>query len=78
MVWFRRKLKLPAPIPTPVRQEMDRTPEWWDREYRALVRRVFPPKPFNHAEHEGHNIVEDITYGGRVTHRACIDCRGDG
>jgi hypothetical protein len=68
-----RRTRRPVASST-VRQELDQSPEWWDREYRALMRQVFPPKPFDPAEHEGHCIVEDRTLGGVVLFQACTEC----
>lgn len=60
-----------APIAQSVREELDQTPEWWARQYRALIRKQIPRDA---AHHDGHNIVEARTYGGRTLYRTCVDC----
>lgn len=54
-----------------LRAELDQTPEWWDSQYRQLVRRQIPR---DLASHEGHSIVEEHTYAGTIIYRACTDC----
>jgi hypothetical protein len=56
-----------------VRAELNQTPAWWDAQYGALVRKCFPPKPFDPAEHEGHEIEELRTFGGTVI-AFCAEC----
>jgi hypothetical protein len=65
-----------TPPPTAILDELHQTSKWWDREFEALNRAAFPPKPFNPAEHEGHNLIEVMTFGGSVVHRSCNDCIG--
>jgi hypothetical protein len=64
-------------IPADIRAELDQTPEWWDRKYRELKRAAFPPKPFDPADHDGHDIVEVMTFGAGVVARYCAQCRPD-
>lgn len=61
-------------IPADIRAEIDQTPEWWDREWGELNRRCFPPKPFDPAEHEGHDLIEIVAYGRRVVRVICTEC----
>ena len=46
-------------IPPSIRGELDQTPEWWNAQYKALVRKQIPR---DLASHEGHNIVRLRTY----------------
>lgn len=57
--------------PAAIRAELDQTPEWWDRQYRALIRKRIPRDP---ASHEDHSISEARTYGGGTLYRTCVDC----
>ena len=52
-----------------VRAEMEQTPEWWDGQYRALVRKQIPRDA---ASHEGHRIIDIRTYA--TERHACADC----
>lgn len=54
-----------------IRAEFDQTPEWWDRQYRALERKQIPRDA---AYHEGHNVVDFRTYASAVVLRECADC----
>lgn len=50
------------PIPADIRDELDQTPAWWDRQYRALLAETFTEVPFDPAEHEGHDLLEERTF----------------
>ena len=60
-------------IPPEVRGELDQTPAWWDRQYRALVDAAFEAVPFNPDEHDGHNIITISSYAGPVR-VMCAEC----
>ncbi|GGH34128.1 hypothetical protein [Microbacterium album] len=62
---------MPDPVPAPIRAELDQTPEWWDRQYRELVRERIPRDA---ASHEGHDLDEISTYDGTTLRRWCVDC----
>lgn len=64
---------MPDPIPADVRAELDQTPEWWDRQYEALVKKQIPRDAAYHRDHE---IEEPITFwgGGYAAGSYCIDC----
>lgn len=61
------------PIPAHIRAELDQTPAWWDRQYRALVAKHIPR---DYASHDGHDIEEPIQFwgGGNASEPYCIDC----
>lgn len=61
-------------VPADIRAELDQTPAWWERVYVSLVRSNFPPKPFDPAEHVGHDIVEVHTYASATVRRFCTEC----
>lgn len=69
----------PPPIPASVRGELDCTPDWWDAQYDALVKKQIPRDAASHA---GHDIERDewtqVTAGGAIVYRAsrpwCSDC----
>lgn len=65
------------PTATDIRAEIEQTPEWWDREYRKLNLHAFPPKPFDPAEHEGHEIVTWMAYDNTTVLRTCTECGTD-
>lgn len=60
-------------IPPEVRDELDQTPQWWNREYRKLLSETYVNAPFAPEEHEGHDIITVDTYGGRRT-QFCAQC----
>lgn len=60
---------MPEPIEPGVRAELDQTPEWWDRQYRTLVRKHIPRDA---ASHEGHRIIDLSTYA--TARHACDEC----
>lgn len=64
-----------AAIVADLRAELDQTPAWWDRQYEVLVRRCFPPKPFDLAEHIGHEVMTIDTFDGSAVRGWCADCR---
>ena len=70
---IRRKVTAAAsaPVRDAIRAELDQSPEWWDRQFRALVRKQIPRDA---ASHEGHSIAEAHAYGGAVLIRTCVDC----
>ncbi len=63
---------MPDQIPASIRSELDMTPEWWDRQYRALIRKNIPR---DHAFHADHNVHTWQTYGSSRVKAECIDCR---
>lgn len=63
-----------APTLSPaLRAELDQTPEWWDRQFEALLRERIPRDA---AYHEGHTIQEATTYDtlGYDARAWCTDC----
>ena len=60
-------------IPTEVRDELDGSMRWWDRQFAALHASAFVAKPFVEDEHLGHSWIEERYFGGRVE-RHCTDC----
>ncbi len=60
-----------AEIHPAIRGEIDQTPEWWDRQYQALIRKRIPRDA---ASHEGHDIAEMRTYTNALIYRTCVDC----
>ncbi|WP_350351896.1 hypothetical protein ABS642_00855 [Microbacterium sp. A8/3-1] len=63
----------PAVVIAPgIRAELDQTPEWWDRQYRALERKQIPRDA---ASHDGHRIEGIRTYASTTTRRVCTDCQ---
>ena len=58
-----------------LRAELDQTSAWWTREYDTLVRKCFPPKPFDPLEHEGHDLIEIRAYGSATVRTFCTQCR---
>lgn len=64
-------------ISSEVRAELDQSPAWWDREYRALVRKTHPRKPFAPEDHEGHDLVMFGTYGSTTVTTVCTQCGDD-
>lgn len=61
------------PIPAHLRAELDQTPEWWDRQYDALVKKRIP-RDFDY--HRYHDLDEPITFyaSGYEMKRYCLDC----
>lgn len=59
------------PIAPNVAAELDPTPDWWDRQYRALERKQIPRDA---ASHDGHRIEEARTYASTTIRRICMDC----
>ncbi len=57
-------------IPPEVRDELDQTPQWWEREYRKLLSETYVNAP---EEHEGHEVIRMDTYGGR-RREVCTQC----
>jgi hypothetical protein len=57
-----------------IRAELEQTPEWWDRQYQALVKKHIPRDAASHA---GHDIEEPIQFysGGSASKPYCLDCR---
>jgi hypothetical protein len=58
-----------------IQDEIDQTPEWWDREFQKLLRqatRIEDERVF-YKKHEGHEITEDRTFSGVVA-RHCLTC----
>lgn len=76
-------------IPREVQEEIDQTPEWWDREYQKLLRSLPGAEgPWDaenayralqraekefYRRHRDHEISEDRTFSGVVA-RYCFDC----
>lgn len=56
-----------------LRAELDQTPQWWQREFDALVRARIPRDA---ASHMGHNIGEARAFDdvGEASYRWCNDC----
>lgn len=69
------RMDLPVRTPPAVapsgRSELDQSPAWWDREYRALERKQIPRDA---ASHEEHHLVEHRTYLSATVRRHCTDC----
>lgn len=63
-----------ANMPQYIRDELDQTPAWWDRAYRELKAKAFPPHPFDPAEHEGHDLIEIRNYSSTVIVTQCTAC----
>lgn len=61
------------PIPAHIRDELDQTPAWWDREFNALVKKQIPR---DWASHQGHELADPITFyaSGYEIERYCLDC----
>lgn len=57
-----------------IRDELDQTPAWWDRQYSGLVARTFYTAPFDPAAHEGHDVVEVRNWTGAVVVHLCGQC----
>ena len=57
-----------------MREELDQSMRWWDREYHRLVKAAFTEAPFNPDEHVGHRLIEVVKYtgGGRTF---CAECQ---
>lgn len=64
----------PPHIAKAIRDEINQTPEWWDREFRRLTRETFRPKPFDITEHEGHEIAEESTFTNPHAFQYCLEC----
>ncbi|WP_067198901.1 hypothetical protein [Microbacterium sp. XT11] len=64
---------MPEPIAASIRAELDQTPEWWQQQYDALVRKQIPRTPEHHA---GHDLAEPIrSWGGATLTRPwCTSC----
>lgn len=60
-------------IPQEVRDELDQTAAWWNREYAKAHDAAFQRAPFNPARHEGHNVIEEHYFGGRIE-TYCTTC----
>lgn len=60
-------------VAAPLLAELDQTPEWWDAQYRALVKKQIPR---DWASHLGHELDEPITFyaSGYEMQRYCVDC----
>ena len=58
-------------IPPSIRGELDQTPEWWNAQYKALVRKQIPR---DLASHEGHSIERVRTYMNALMYVTCTDC----
>lgn len=56
-----------------VREELEESPAWWDRQYQALAKKQLPRDA---AAHEGHDLEELIQFwgGGYAGKRYCHDC----
>ncbi|QDK01279.1 hypothetical protein SEA_WATERT_8 [Microbacterium phage WaterT] len=54
-----------------IREELDQTPAWWDRQYRTLVQNQIPRSA---AYHEGHEMEEERTYADLRVYRWCMEC----
>lgn len=71
MAWWRRKE--PA-IPPEVRDELEQSFEWWDREYRRLFGEAFEEVPFDPAQHRDCDTYEVLTFTGTAVLTGCADC----
>ena len=58
-----------------ISDELEQNQRWWERECEAQKQKCFPPKPFNTAEHEGHDLIDVTTYAGAVVRSICSTCR---
>lgn len=54
-----------------IRAELDCTPQWWDNQYQALIRKQIPRAA---GYHEGHEIEEERTWASTTVRRYCIEC----
>ncbi len=55
-----------------IRAELDQSPEWWDRQFRALIQKQIRRDA---ASHEGHELEEPITFwSGHEIGARCLDC----
>jgi hypothetical protein len=57
-----------------IREELDQTPGWWDRQYQSLVRKQIPRSA---AYHEDHEMIEERTWADAVILRYCAECGVD-
>ncbi len=64
---------MPEAISASIRAELDQTPEWWDRQFTALVRKQIPSDA---AFHAGHDVVGPVrSMGGTiVVGERCVGC----
>lgn len=60
--------------PTEIRDELEQNQRWWEREYEALKQQCFPAKPFDAAEHEGHDLIDVCTYTDAEARYICATC----
>lgn len=61
-------------MPPSISDELEQNQRWWEREYEALKQQCFPPKPFDPAEHDGHELIHVGTYTTEPT-IICAQCR---
>lgn len=73
----RRNRTAQSELPVQLREELEQSQAWWMREYRALVAKHFPPKPFDPAEHDGHDLITDMSLTGPVGY-SCAECPPQG
>ncbi len=54
-----------------IRGELDQTSEWWDFQYRKLVKKQIPRQAEHHEDHE---MMEERSFADAVRMRYCLDC----
>lgn len=63
------------PIPASIKAELDQTPQWWQAEFDALVRKRIPR---DYEYHAGHDLdeVNVMTYASQyvLNYYYCNDC----
>lgn len=54
-----------------IREELDQTPAWWDRQYRSLIKKQISRSA---TYHENHEIEEQRTFADHLIYRYCVEC----